>query len=969
MSNSSNQYIQKTSLEHPIALWSLDDEAYYVKLMSDSGRDVENWEDVNVESILNIEPGDLLVPNPNRPCTRIVGEEVGTPENNGSAFVLSSETFSANSKPFSISFYLYAYDTDITFCNIGYQIGEEKSISDIVYGTPGNTLVYEVTSHGFLDGDYVSIVGTPGGYDDSGIVVKLTNDTFKIENGKTFTGSISSPQSGGVAFKGEEKIASDAWLGGRSNEWMLLSQTFNRNVSDAKIRIRIRYTEDFSKTFLINDVCIGQDSVQFCSQSSGQTPVPLPESIATEETHGIVAKDYLSEEKKAYYIVKDNILMSKNSSIPMAFGSSSTTKIYTNSDGPSLIFPGFGFLNNDGKYKKYNLETFLRINGSTSSPKRILGPLHSTDGIYVSGPFIVLKINNLVKTAYVGEWFKPMLVNLQYNVNSVELWVNADKLVSINIGEETISFPSKTDIDGKDQDWLGFYCDDELDSVEIDTVTIYPYVADATLIQRRLLYAQAVKTSSLENLAIQTGGKFINFRYDVAGYDKNYNFPTFSSWDSAQVFDNLSVTDNVLSAKAYSLPETYVGSKTYSEWITDQENAQDEESSFISLKPTVDYDEIFGYLYFRNQDVLGESLSSIYAVVKKIESSAEEQRLITFYDTVSNDHFKISLSGTTISYTLNISGEDRLDTQTLIEDVSMDTKISVGINLDTLRNSNSQEISNFFKRSSLSIYIGGIPKEDKTFDGKIYRVGLCNSRSSKEISDNFTNGIINHEDLLESNIATYTLFSKEFVGNFMLDIETKSYWESSVFLSNLSSYKNEVLGLDFFQINIDYPESTTIVEGDFDTSAEFVKSYISFQSNASGLQEDVFNELQKLPKNKIIDAKESWLSNQYDFTDSTIVYPPQDVSVQDVSVVIHITLISHALSYPTQIKYLELIGKTSTNSVPGIITSESSEGVEHYFINELGQEEYKANSAVFITKDSTSYLNLKNNSGVGVVNL
>jgi hypothetical protein len=131
----------------------------------------------------------------------------------------------------------------------------------------------------------------------------------------------------------------------------------------------------------------------------------------------------------------------------------------------------------------------------------------------------------------------------------------------------------------------------------------------------------------------------------------------------------------------------------------------------------------------------------------------------------------------------------------------------------------------------------------------------------------------------------------------------------------------------------------------------------------------VFNELQRLPKNKIIDARESWLYNQYDFTDSTIVYPPTDVDIQEHSLVVHLTMISHVMTYPTQIKYLDFASKTATSTQPGTISSESSEQIEHYFINESNQEEYKTNSAVFITKDSTSYLNLKKNSGIGVVNL
>ena len=972
MSNSSNQYIQKISLEHPTALWPLDDEAYYVKLMSDDGRDVGNWEDINVASITNITPTDIVLPNPNRPCTRIIGEDIGTEYVNASAFVLSSETFSASSKAFSISFNLYSYDTDIRFCKIGYQIGLEKSISAVSQVSGQPSVVYTSTAHGFVNGDYVTVIGTvpnattPGLYDADGIVIKITNDTFRITDGIAYNGVSAPSEAGGKAFKGEEKTASDAWLSGRSDEWMLISQSFNRTVVGAKIRVRIMYDGDFDKTFLINDLCIGQGSLEFCAQSSGQTPISLPDTIETTETFGVVAKDYSSNENNAYYIVKDNILCSKNSSIPMAFGSLGTTVLSSNNNGPSLIFPGFGMLNEYGKNKEYNLETFLRLNGQTSEPKRIIGPINSDDGIYVNGSFIILKINDLYKTAYIGEWFKPMLINLQYTANLTELWVNADKLISIDTTSQTLTFPSKNTEEGKDQDWIGFYSYDDFYSIEVDTVTIYPYVADQTLLKRRLLYAQGVTTASLENLTIQTSGKFVNFRYDVAGYDKNYNFPTFADWNSSQVFDNLSIVDNILYSKSYNLPATYLGSKTYSEWINDQESIQDEASNFISLKPDETYDDINGYIYFNNQNILEQTLSAIYAVVKKPSSSVAEQRLITIYDTELGDYFKVSLTGDELSYVLNISGVDV--SETIVESIPMDTKISVGINFDSMRQSLDTQISNFFKKNTLAIYVGGVPQEDKTFDGKIYKVGLCNDRSASEIVSSFTDGMADYEADLEDNVATYTLFSKDFLGKFILDIATKSYWEASVFLSSLSLYRDEQFGLDFFQINIDYPESTTIVDNKFETSSEFVKSYISFQSNASGLEETVFNELERLPTNKIIDAKTGWELTQYDFLDSTIVYPPTDVDIQDYSVVVHLTMISHVMTYPTQIKYLEFASKSAKGTEPGTISSESSEQVEHYFVDENNLDNYGINSAVFVTKDSTSYLNLKNNSGVGVVN-
>ena len=275
----------------------------------------------------------------------------------------------------------------------------------------------------------------------------------------------------------------------------------------------------------------------------------------------------------------------------MVYGSSNTTVLSSNNDGPSLIVPGFGLLNDYGKDKTYNLETFIRINGNVTSPKRIMGPLQSNDGIYIDGSFITLKVGNLYKSVFIGEWFKVMLLNLQYTRNTVELWINAEKLISLDISNETLAFPEKIATSGtyvdKDQDWIGFYSYDELSSIEIDTIAIYPYTVDQIFLKKRLLYAQAIKTGILENKAIQNNGKLFHFQYPSANHNKNYNFPTSSKWNSARVFDNLTVKDNALCNLTYSLPTLSLSTKTETEWISEQYAIQDELTNFISLKPDI----------------------------------------------------------------------------------------------------------------------------------------------------------------------------------------------------------------------------------------------------------------------------------------------------------------------------------------------------------------------------------------------
>lgn len=964
-------------MEHPSALWSLDDEAYYIKLMSDSGRDLVNWQNINAASVTNIIPSDITLPRTDRPCTQIVGSEIGGLDVYGSVYLVSNSTFTSSSKPFTITFNLYSYGTDIRYVNIGYQVGTAKSISAVAKRTTTNAQVKYSTStaHGFTNGEYVTVSGTvptgpnPGAYDQSGVVEVITSTTFCITSGLKFNASLAPNEPGGEAFVGEMTSASDAWLSGLSDEWHFLSASFNRSVTNAKLRLKIFYDGNYEKTFLINSVDVGQNSVQFSGFSSGQTPVALPSNIATDETHGVVAEDYGTDYNKAYYIVKDNILCTENSSIAMVYGSSNTTVLFSNSNGPSLVIPGFGLLNDYGKDKSYNLETFIRINGNVSTPKRILGPLQSDDGVYVDGSFIMLKVGNLYESVFVGEWFKPMLLNLQYTRNTVELWINAERLITLNIANETLSFPEKIASTGtfadKDQDWIGFYSYDELTSIEVDTIAIYSYVADQILLKKRLLYAQAIKTAILENKAIQNNGKLYHFQYPSANHNKNYNFPTFSKWNSARVFDNLTVKNNILCSLDYSLPQTYLGTKTQDQWLSDQYAIQSEATNFINLKPDSSYDNIYGYMYFDNMNVLTEPISSVYAVVKKPSSSVSEQRLITFYSDFSKNYFKISLTGSKLAYTFSYNGDETEIYSTSTSTIN--TKIAIGLSLDTLRSSTDYNLVSFFKDSNLRIYVGGMVSTQDTFDGNIYKLGICNQRNSSEISSSFNeDGIVLPTSSLEDNVATYTLFSQELFNNLVLDIKTKSYWESSVSLSNLSSYNGDALDLDFFQLNFDYPEARTLVDGVYDTSSELVKTYISFQSNDSGLSQTVFSSITPLPVNRTIDARTSWTNKKYEFIDHTLVYVPSDINVEDYSVVMHIDIISNVYTKPIKIKYLELASKTLETDSASTITSMSGNPVEHYSLDQNGQVDYKNNAGILITKDSTSYLNLNNKSGIQI---
>jgi hypothetical protein len=184
------------------------------------------------------------------------------------------------------------------------------------------------------------------------------------------------------------------------NDWVFVSKRFSGSVTDANVVLEINYTtssdggEDYD--FLINGLSVGYQSEEFGTYSVGVQKTSIPADISTTESYGIEAVSYGSTGFPGYYIAdEDNVLLAKNTSIPMVYGASSVTKIIENpSAGPSLIIPGFGFLNESGKNVEKTFEAWLRINSNSVTPKRIFGPINTQDGLYVNGPFLILKIDD-----------------------------------------------------------------------------------------------------------------------------------------------------------------------------------------------------------------------------------------------------------------------------------------------------------------------------------------------------------------------------------------------------------------------------------------------------------------------------------------------------------------------------------------------------------------------------------------------
>ena len=174
--------------------------------------------------------------------------------------------------------------------------------------------------------------------------------------------------------------------------------------------------------YLINGLSFGQWSENFHYNSLGVIPElvstnTVANEIAIPGTLKVLeAVPYGTSGVSGYYLAKDE-LYANNYGIPLVFGSSNVTKIYPNIQStvpyPSVMFPGYGFLNEKGRFNEYTAEMWLRINTDSVEPHRIFGPIASNDGLYVEGGFLTLVLNNKYISHYVGEWMRPMLIHIR----------------------------------------------------------------------------------------------------------------------------------------------------------------------------------------------------------------------------------------------------------------------------------------------------------------------------------------------------------------------------------------------------------------------------------------------------------------------------------------------------------------------------------------------------------------------------
>ena len=639
------------------------------------------------------------------------------------------------------------------------------------------------------------------------------------------------------------------------DQWIFISETFEypKQNTDLRVVIKAIVVQGPDSTlypFFINGVTVGQWAEEFQSTSLGSLAYSVPENLDLDLQAVLPASAYGFTDNPGYYVIKDTALLAKNTGIPMVYGASNSTALYPNSSGlPSLVIPGENFLTMAGKYQQLTLEFWMKINASGSELFKIVGPIGSPDGIYVEGPFIVIRVGDYSASYFVGEWERPMLIDFRVISDNISLLINGSEVISLDVNTVEIDFP---DIENN---WIGFYSNDSISTFEIDCVAIYSYQVPAIVAKRRFVYGQGVEFPENINTSYSGTSAFIDYRF--ADYTNNYNYPENGKW-SQGIVNNFDIIDNTLSLPNYNTPTIKIsGNKTSADMLADWQGIQNESETFFLLRPSSEWDEINSCLFLDSIRLPNSNVKALYGVFKNTENIVSpSEPLLELYDNSTGNYLKIVNAADSIDYIIRYYGEEQIFYSA--QRYYVGEQFSVGFDIDKLSNYFGGNVASFLGRiDSLSLYVGGDKDLSQTYHGKIYKFGFFDSLSISINSDPFApNGIVSdHQSFLDAGLVAQEtptdagLYSREFwayildgglpaafataslmgskpcygvflnqkFDNYFIDIEAFSYWQDYIPLSYFAQYVSDANGdkyydLDFIQFNVGYPAPSTYTE-------------------------------------------------------------------------------------------------------------------------------------------------------------
>jgi hypothetical protein len=766
-------------------------------------------------------------------------------------------------------------------------------------------------------------------------------------------------------------------------EWTFISATFPSFVGSANIVIKFNYAAPAvtdSVSILMNGLTVGEKSEVSNQTSLGATEVSLPSALDSAtglSCKGVAVSKHASNEEHGYYIIDEkNNLCARSSASTMVYGgTTSVTLTPAYGEGkPSMVLNSYGFLSKTERYRSRTLEMWLRIKTKATTLTRIIGPIASDDGLYVEGPYLVLKAGKYSGSYYVGEWQRPMLVQISVSPNNINLFINGGKAISINV-DEIPEFVSQYDVyDSDEPEWLGFYTTLDVPQIDIDAVAIYPYETDEEKSLRRFGYAQAVKFP--QDLVAAHDGETLYTDYSLANYgkSKSYGNNLKDVWDNGYL-DNFVSESNVLKTISFGLPEIEiepgaVSTLTQDKFFVDLSTAIGSSSPFIDMQPTSDWSGVDSHIFFSTLSygsITSGTPKSIYVMATRSEANTSRQTL--FRLSSNNGHieaYTITQTSPTTANKVIYEFVYKGSTQQLgsVSGNVIGTKFIAGIDIQDLKDNGPDGMSEFLSES-LRLYIGGSGNFSSTFTGKIYKVSISNDRNRLGIKDFFTDGVFSGVLAdLETHYASYSLNAKKVFGLASLDVSANSYWRDSLPISSLRKRVEVSSGVfetkvDMLQINMDAPEPITFSGGNYNTSDSSVKAYITFKVG------DISDfTIQPLDQGKLNVPDTDWETVAYEVVDGAIVKMPDVLNSAQTSITFHILANTENTNfYRTTIRSFQIAAITNET----YDTAKATVGTRYGVDLQSFQASADTQNLFVMPRYTDEYYYLSNNSGIKLV--
>jgi hypothetical protein len=294
------------------------------------------------------------------------------------------------------------------------------------------------------------------------------------------------------------------------------------------------------------------------------------------------------------------------------------------------------------------------------------------------------------------------------------------------------------------------------------------------------------------------------------------------------------------------------------------------------------------------------------------------------------------------------------------------------------------------------------------------------------LTDNVNGGIsgggvvILEEDFLLDHIASYTVLPEITFDIYKLSISASAYWEDQLPLtyfaeSVLDKRGDQYFDLDFIQFNIDYPVPSKTIEiktdpenwtyaelseeygipvqrtytsldnylftgyNDYedlknkiakdyryDTDGALVKSYVTFQYTELGANQTYFyfTKTERPSRNGVLIPGNDWMTTKYEVVDNMIIYPPTGVDFNDLSIVTHIEMnLKNSTTNNVAIKKLSYASQALNESDASPIGTRFGTPIYPYTKTGIYYN-FKKNNPFSIYTGSSPYLYLTKTSGI-----